>query len=63
MRLLRAQKFERLISLGAIPVQALDLSEVPPAAREKTGRAAAVALYEVLSRIPLPPLDEIPDAE
>lgn len=56
------EKFERLISLGAIPVQSLDLSEVPPAAREKAGRAAVVALYEVLSRISLPPFDEIPDA-
>ncbi len=57
----RAQ-FHRMVSLGAIPQQCLDLSEVPPAARLKTGRAAAVALYEILSRIPLPPLDEIPDA-
>ena len=56
------EKFNRLISLSAIPLQALDLSEVPPAAREKAGRAAAVALYEILSRIPLPPPDEIPDA-
>ena len=55
-------KFNRLVSLSAIPLQALDLSEVPPAAREKGGRAAAVALYQILSRIPLPPPDEIPDA-
>ena len=55
-------KFHRLLSLGEIPPQCLDLSEVPPAARLKTGRAATVALYEILSRIPLPPLDEIPDA-
>jgi MscS family membrane protein len=54
--------FERLVSRGAILVQSLDLSEVPPAARLKTGRWAALALYEILSRIPLPPLDEIPDA-
>ena len=43
-------------------MQSLDLSEVPPAARQTTGAAAAVALYEILSRIPLPPLNEIPDA-
>ena len=55
-------KFHRLLSLAEIPQQCLDLSEVPPAARQKTGRAAAVALYEILSRIPLPPLGEIPDA-
>ena len=55
-------RFHRLLSLGEILQQCLDLSEVPPAARLKTGRAAAVALYEILGRIPLPPLDEIPDA-
>ncbi len=56
------RKFQRMLDLGAIPVQSLDLSDVPPAAREKTGRAAAVALYEVLSRIPLPPLEQVPGA-
>lgn len=56
------ERFGRLISLSEIPLQSLDLSEVPPAARLKTGRAAALALYEILSRIPLPPADEIPDA-
>src|SRR5581483_7523702 len=40
-----------------------DLSEVSQAARLKTGYAAANALYEVLSRIDLPPLLEIPDRE
>ncbi len=54
------EAFQRLASRGAIVVQSLDLSEVPPAARLKTGRAAAMALYETLSRIPLPPFDEIP---
>jgi len=38
------------------------LSEVPPAARLKTSRSAASALYETLSRIQLPPFNEIPDA-
>ena len=57
-------RFHRLLALSAIPLrQSLDLSEVPPAARTKTGRAAAGDLYEVLSRIPLPPSDEIPDAD
>ena len=56
-------KFHRVLSLGEIPQQCLDLSEVPPAARLKTGRAAAAALYGILSRIPLPPLDEIPDPD
>ena len=55
-------RFDHLVSLGEILLQYLDLSEVPPAARQKTGRAAAGALYGILGRIPLPPLDEIPDA-
>lgn len=54
--------FDQLAAIGAPALGSLDLSEVPPAARPKTGRTAAVALYEVLSRIPLPPLDEIPAA-
>lgn len=56
------ERFQRLLALAETVLQGLDLSEVPPAARQKTGRSAAVALYEVLSRIPLPPLAEIPDA-
>jgi MscS family membrane protein len=56
-------KYDRLILLGDKRNQGLDLSEVPPAARTKTGYAAANALYEVLSRIPLPPPDQIPDAD
>ena len=56
-------EFHRLISLGDAAVQSLDLSEVPPATRVKTGRAAAMALYETLSRIQLPPADEIPAAD
>ncbi|MFO1313206.1 MAG: mechanosensitive ion channel family protein [Burkholderiales bacterium] len=55
-------KFDHLEMLGAKRSQSLDLSELPPAARIKTGYAAANALYEVLSRIPLPPLDQVPDA-
>jgi len=40
----------------------LDLSGIPPAARFELGRDAVVYLYEVLSRIELPPEAEIPDA-
>jgi MscS family membrane protein len=60
MRAPTRANFDRLAAIGAVPLGSLDLSEVPPAARPKTSRAAAVALYEVLSRIPLPPADEIP---
>ena len=56
-------KFDHLDLLGAKRNQGLDLSEVRPAARTKTGYAAANALYEILNRIPLPPPEQIPDAE
>lgn len=52
--------FAHCVALGEALVQGLDMSQVPPAARPKVGRAAALALYEVLSRIQLPPLAEIP---
>lgn len=55
-------KFDQVIELGATIRQSLDLSEVPPAARLETGRAAALALYEILNRIQLPAPGEIPDA-
>ena len=56
-------KYEHVIALANKSIESLDLSEVPPAARPKTGYSAASALYEVLSRIPLPPADHIPDAD
>ncbi len=56
-------KFDHMVELGAVPVECLDLSALPPAARVKASRAAALALYEVLNRIELPPSDQIPDAE
>ena len=55
-------KFDHLFSLAGILIKCLDLSEVPPAARLKGGPSAASALYETLSRIQLPPFDQIPDA-
>ncbi|MEI7937057.1 MAG: mechanosensitive ion channel family protein [Verrucomicrobiota bacterium] len=56
-------EFHRLVALGDAVVQSLDLSEVAPATRVKTGRGVAMALYDTLSRIPLPPSDEIPTAD
>ena len=56
-------EFHRLVSLGDAVVQSLDLSEVAPATRVKTGRGAAMALYDTLNRIQLPPSDEIPTAD
>ena len=53
---------DRLHAMGKEAERALDLSEVPPAARFEMGRDGMVYLYEVLSRIELPPAEEIPDA-
>jgi MscS family membrane protein len=69
-RLLRDEYWEtssravaaRLHDLGTRAESTLDLSEVPPAARFEMGRDEAVYLYEVLSRIELPPEADIPDA-
>ena len=55
-------KFDHLFSLVGTLIKCLDLSEVPPAARLKGGPSESLALYETLSRIQLPPFDEIPDA-
>lgn len=41
----------------------LDLREVAPSLQDSQGRQAAVCLKEVLDRIELPPLAEIPDAD
>ena len=57
------EKFGRLIEMAEVPVESLDLSALSPAARVKGSRAAVMSLYEVLSRIKLPPLDQIPDAD
>ncbi|HET8734425.1 MAG TPA: hypothetical protein VFM45_11725, partial [Anaeromyxobacteraceae bacterium] len=54
--------YERMIEAGAPGLGCLDLSHVAPAFRRKAGRGAALALYEVLNRIPLPPMSEVPDA-
>jgi MscS family membrane protein len=56
-------KFLVVRSQAKVVTESLDLSEVPPAARTKGGRAAALALYETLNRIELPPFDAIPGAE
>ncbi|MEI7900491.1 MAG: mechanosensitive ion channel family protein [bacterium] len=56
-------RFRQMVLLSETTLRGLDMSEVPPAARLKRGRAAATALYETLSRIQLPPFDEIPGAD
>ena len=53
-------EFQRLLTLADQLLQCLDLSQEAPAFRVKVGRAAALALYETLNRIKLPPFNEIP---
>ena len=48
-------KFDHLFLLAQTVIKCLDLTEVAPAARIKTGPSSAAALYETLSRIQLPP--------
>src|SRR5437867_8345104 len=55
-------KFNHLFLLAKPVLECLNLAEVAPTARRKAGFSAASALYETLSRIQLPPLDQIPDA-
>ncbi len=55
--------FNRMRSLAQVPLECLDLSEIPPAARVKLGPYAAMTLYEILSRIEIPPFDQIPGAD
>ena len=54
-------KFHQLLRLNEPILQGLDLSQLPPAVRGKKSRAAARDLYEILNRIQLPSLDEIPE--
>jgi len=50
----------KLLELDRRAKGTLDLSEVAPEARKATAEDAAVYLYEVLTRIELPPLEEVP---
>lgn len=43
-------------------LRTLDLSQLPPAVREDLGVQRGLLLLEILDRIELPPLEEIPDA-
>ncbi len=57
------QGLQRLLEFDVRPVRTLDMSEVAPEARVKTSRSAQVYLYEVLSRIELPAMQQVPGAE
>jgi MscS family membrane protein len=54
---------DRIKIIAADALRTLDLSEVAPSARVQVGYDAATHLYETLSRIELPPVEEIPDAD
>ncbi len=49
--------------IAARALRTMDLSKVAPSARTETGYDAGTFLYETLSRIELPPAEEIPDAD
>jgi len=53
---------DRMRDLGIKMESTLDLSKEPPAARFEMGRDETIYLYEVLSRIELPPEADIPGA-
>lgn len=52
--------FQKLMELDARSKRTLDLSGIAPEARRETANDAVVYLYEVLTRIELPPIEEIP---
>ena len=54
--------WQQMVEILSRASRALDLSEVPPAARRETGFDAVIMLYDVLAIIELPPDEAIPDA-
>jgi len=53
---------QELATIATKAIGTLDLSEIPPSAQTEAGYDAATFLYDTLSRIELPPVDEIPDS-
>jgi MscS family membrane protein len=53
---------DHILITAAGALRTLDLTEVAPSARVEVSYDAGTYLYETLSRIELPPLEEIPDA-
>lgn len=54
---------QRMREFDVRSVRTLDVSEVAPEARIKTSENVQVYLHEVLSRIELPPMQEVPSPE
>jgi len=53
---------QELATIAAKAIRTLDLSEIAPSAQTEVGYDAATFMYDTLSRIELPPVDEIPDS-
>jgi MscS family membrane protein len=53
---------QELATIAAKAIGTLNLSEIAPSAQTEAGYDAATFLYDTLSRIELPPVDEIPDS-
>ena len=58
----RRELSTKILAGAARALRTLDLTEVAPSARTEVGYDAGTFLYETLSRIELPPVNEIPDA-
>jgi len=56
----KAQEAEGLLDRG---VRCLNLSEIPEAIRENLGKRQALKLKEILDRLKLPSINEVPDIE
>lgn len=53
---------EAFLHIEGKVIRLLDLSQVPPAARTEVGFATFMLLWEVIARMELPDIEEIPDA-
>jgi len=53
----------QLLKIKSELARTLDLSEIPPAAHDQISNDGYIYLYEILSRIELPPEADIPNAE
>jgi len=55
--------FQKVLELDSRSKRTFDLSQIAPEARDETGDDTAVYIYEVLSRIELPALEDVPGNE
>lgn len=56
-------RVEQSEAIFARSARTLDLSQVPPSSRGDVGLESAMMLKEILDRLPLPPMEEIPGAD